>query len=168
MKIHALLGAVALATTTVYAHDFDFKGIDIGHPWAAPTMPGAKTGAAYIGLHNTTQRVDQLVSARTPRAKRVEIHATSRSGDVVRMREAETIELKPGAKIDMRPGCSSARQAPPMSKSWSKRRRPTGPASRRPGARPRNRRRRRKTTTATITERRTGRRAPPGRHCRRK
>jgi len=106
VNIRATLACAALAcaATPAFGHDFSFKGIEIGHPSATPTVAAAKTGAVYIALHNKTQRVEHLVSARTPRAKRVEIHATTMSGDVARMREADSIELKPGAQVRMRPG----------------------------------------------------------------
>jgi periplasmic copper chaperone A len=96
----ALLWSLPLAAS----HSFSLKGIEIGHPYALATVAGAPTGAVYLVLHNRAPRADRLVAATTPRAKRVELHAMSLAGDIMRMREVDDFELKPGEEIRMRPG----------------------------------------------------------------
>jgi copper(I)-binding protein len=102
--ITTLFAALALSLSFgAAAHDFNLKGIAIGHPYATPTVSGAPTGAVYISLTNGTKASDRLVGASTPRAKSVELHSMSMAGDIMRMREVEAIEVKPGQKIEMRP-----------------------------------------------------------------
>jgi copper(I)-binding protein len=101
-----LCALLVLADPAAGAHDHVLKGIAIDHPYAAPTVPGASTGAVYLGLRNGTKAADRLVSASTPRAKRVELHSMARVNDVMRMREVDAIELKPGARLDMKPGAA--------------------------------------------------------------
>jgi copper(I)-binding protein len=104
-RIRRLLPALALlAAAAAGAADVDFKGIRIGHPFATPTPAGAPTAAVYLSLENRTRSGDRLLSASTPRAKRVELHTMSMAGDVMRMREVDALEIKPGEKLDMRPG----------------------------------------------------------------
>jgi copper(I)-binding protein len=80
------------------------SSIAVTQPFAPATMPGAPTGAVYLTLHNKGKKPDQLVGATTPRAKRVELHAMSMTGNVMRMREVAAIELAPGGQLRMRPG----------------------------------------------------------------
>jgi copper(I)-binding protein len=103
-KFHAAFVVVLLSCTPASAHDFNLRGIVIGHPFATPTPPAAPTAAVYLLLENKTKAADKLVSATTPRAKSVELHSMTMAGDVMRMREVAAIEVKPGQKIDMRPG----------------------------------------------------------------
>ena len=78
--------------------------VSVSGAFAVPTVPGAPTGAVYLSLHNKAGTADRLVSARTPRAKRVEMHSMAMSGNVMRMREIEAIEIKPRTQLDMKPG----------------------------------------------------------------
>src|SRR4051812_48984501 len=103
-KFLAAFVVVLVSCTPASAHDFNLQGIVIGHPFATPTPPAAPTAAVYLLLENKTKAADKLVSASTTRAKSVELHSMSMAGDVMRMREVEAIEIKPGQKIDMRPG----------------------------------------------------------------
>jgi copper(I)-binding protein len=94
----------ALAALPSAAADYSHKGIAIGHPYAVPTVPGAATGAVYLTLRNGAKTGDRLLSATTPRAGRVELHRVSVADKVMRMREVDAIELKPGARVEMKPG----------------------------------------------------------------
>jgi periplasmic copper chaperone A len=78
--------------------------VSVSGAFAVPTVPGAPTGAVYLSLHNKAATTDRLVSAITPRAKRVEMHSMAMSGNVMRMREIEAIEIRPGTRVDMKPG----------------------------------------------------------------
>jgi periplasmic copper chaperone A len=93
-----------LAASFSHAHDFKAKDIRIVHPFATPTVPGAKNGAAYLTLENKGKDADKLMSASTPRAQRVELHTMSMDGGVMRMREVNDVEVKAAETIKMRPG----------------------------------------------------------------
>ncbi len=97
--------ALALAgfTSWVQAEDFKVKDIVIVQPFAPPSIPGMTSGGAYLNLENQGKSADRLVSASSPRAKRVEIHTMSMDGGIMRMREIGGIDLPPGAKVSMRP-----------------------------------------------------------------
>ncbi|MBL8378386.1 MAG: copper chaperone PCu(A)C [Burkholderiales bacterium] len=102
MKI--LVTLALFASLAAHAHDFSLKDLRIVHPVANATVPGATTGGAYLTLENKGRTADRLVAASTPRAKRVELHTMSMDGGVMRMREVDGIEIKPGETIKMRPG----------------------------------------------------------------
>ena len=88
------------------AHGGSAGAVNIGHPFATPSVPGASTGAAYIAnLENTGKQPDRLLRVSTPVAARTEMHTMAvDAGGVMRMREIGDIPLAPGAAIKMRPG----------------------------------------------------------------
>lgn len=104
---HFLLAAsLAFATLPVPAHEARAGGVEIVHPYAVPSVPGASNGAAYItALENGGKTADRLLRVSTPAAQRVELHTMSVDAQgVMRMREIDAIELAPGAKVTMQPG----------------------------------------------------------------
>ncbi|HEY2559034.1 MAG TPA: copper chaperone PCu(A)C [Caldimonas sp.] len=98
--------ALALLAGIGVAHDAKVGEIAIGHPFAAPSMAGTTTGAAYFAvLENTGSTADRLLGATTPVAARVELHTMAVDAQgVMRMRESDGIALAPHARIEMRPG----------------------------------------------------------------
>ena len=97
----AALGALGMAR----AHDFRAGDLSIDHPYATPSAPGARNGAAYLrGIRNKGAAPDRLLGASTPVAERVELHASTTDGDVVRMREIDVIELPAGQEVQLRHG----------------------------------------------------------------
>jgi copper(I)-binding protein len=101
--LRIFVGALAFSCALPVAAAQGSRDIEITQPFAPATMPGAPTGAVYLTLHNKTKTPDQLVGATTQRAKRVELHAMSMTGNVMRMREVAAIDLPPGAQLRMRP-----------------------------------------------------------------
>lgn len=97
---------VTLALTlpgTVLAHDFKAGDIVIDHPYATPSLPGARTGAVYFrGLRNTGRSADRLVGAHTTAAGSVEIHRMVMEGDVMRMGALDTLALPAGSELPFR------------------------------------------------------------------
>jgi copper(I)-binding protein len=98
-------GLVLLAGSPAGAHEKAAGDINIVHPYATPSVPGASNGAAYIAtLENTGKTADRLLRASTPVAARAEIHTMSMDDGVMRMREIGEIAIVPGTPIKMRPG----------------------------------------------------------------
>jgi len=102
-----LLGCLFLYTAMAASPSDKVKVIEIDHPFATPTVPGAPTGAVYLSIANRSKSADRLLGASTPRAKRVELHAMSMAGDVMRMREVESIDVNPGQPVAMQPGSAN-------------------------------------------------------------
>lgn len=107
-----VMGAVAAALSLAYlptsasAHDYAVGPLKIGHPWARATPPAAKVGGGYLKIENTGQTSDRLLGGTTDAAARLEIHESSFTDGIARMREktdgigigpGETVELKPSA-----------------------------------------------------------------------
>ena len=99
---------VALAALTfagpALAHGFKAGSIEIEHPWARATADGAGNGAAYLVLKNEGKTADRLLSAASPAAAKVELHAHINDNGVMRMREVNAIDLAPDATVKLAPG----------------------------------------------------------------
>jgi copper(I)-binding protein len=95
-----------VSINVAHAHGGHAGDVEITHPFATPSVPGARNGAAYIAtLENTGKQPDRLLRISTPIAARAEIHTmTQDAAGVMRMREVGEIALAPGAAIKMRPG----------------------------------------------------------------
>jgi copper(I)-binding protein len=106
--VRRLTAGLALAAgAAAFAHGSTAGDVSIGHPFATPSLAGARTGAAYIAtLENTGSHSDRLLRASTPVAQRVELHEMNVDANgVMRMRELDAIAVEPKAPpIRMRPG----------------------------------------------------------------
>jgi copper(I)-binding protein len=102
-KLVLLLGLSALCTAAL-AHEFKVGDIQIIHPNARPTVAQQTSGAAYFGLNNTGKTDDRLIKVESSVAKSVEMHNMEMSGDVMKMREVEGIDLKAGSQLEMKRG----------------------------------------------------------------
>ena len=89
---------------SLYAQSYKLKDLEVSHAFATPTVAGAPTGAVYLSIANRGKATDRLMGGSTPRAKRVEMHTMSMTGDVMRMREVDGIEAKAGETLAMSPG----------------------------------------------------------------
>jgi copper(I)-binding protein len=100
-----LIFAAALAVSAAaFAHSFSAGDLRIGHPFARSTVPGQSSGAAYLTIENSGKNTDRLVAVASPMAKSAEMHSMTMDGNVMKMREVEGIEIKPAAKVSMKPG----------------------------------------------------------------
>ena len=108
MKRHLIIALLGLlAAMPSWAHSYRVKDLEVDHPFATATVRGAPTGAVYFTLANRGRSADRLLGASTPRAKRVELHAMSMTGDIMRMREVDSIEANPGHPVKMEPGSAN-------------------------------------------------------------
>jgi hypothetical protein len=90
------------------AHDFRVGSIVIDHPYATPSIPGTQTGAVYFReLLNKGDKADRLLSAQTGVATSVGIHRMQLDGDVMRMREIQSLDLPARASVPTRHGQSN-------------------------------------------------------------
>lgn len=106
MRFGKMLVVVAglCASAAAAAHDYKAGELQIGHPYALSTPPGARTGAAYLSIDNMGKAPDRLMRASSPAAGSVELHSMSMEGNVMRMRQVPGISLAPGAGVKLAPG----------------------------------------------------------------
>jgi copper(I)-binding protein len=96
-KRTALAALLLAAATGAYAQ------VKIEQPWARPTVEGQMAGGAFLKIQNVGG-ADRLLSASSSAAAMVQLHTMSVEGNVMKMREVETIELPAGKTVELKPG----------------------------------------------------------------
>jgi copper(I)-binding protein len=100
-----LLSIGVVAPSGARAMDYSVGSLKITAPWSRATPAGSKTGAGYMVVRNEGAEADRLVSAETPAARRVEMHATSMKDGVMSMRQISGgIVIAPGQEVMLAPG----------------------------------------------------------------
>jgi copper(I)-binding protein len=95
--------ATLVATAGYAADDTDGKLV-VERAWARATAPGATVGATYLVIDNRAKRSDRLLAASSPRAAAVEVHATIKDLDQVRMRRVDPLHVGAGERLVLEPG----------------------------------------------------------------
>ena len=91
-----LLAALALLLTpAALAHSYKLGAIEIGHPWARPSVTGK--AAVFLAFANNGRDTDRLVGGSTPIAAQVIL----READGAAMDE---LDLMPHRPVPLRPG----------------------------------------------------------------
>jgi periplasmic copper chaperone A len=76
--------------------------VKVEQAWARPTVAGQQGGGGFLSI--TSPVADRLVGGSTTLAERFELHSMSMKGDVMEMRQVESIELPAGKTVDLKPG----------------------------------------------------------------
>ena len=98
------LAALLFVGLTVWAAEF--SRIEVANAWARPTGDDGNVGAAYMTIANKGKSDDLLKSARTSRAKSVELQQATMTVDGVKtMRRVEHgLPVEAGASLVLKPG----------------------------------------------------------------
>jgi len=101
----AVLLTFAAISTSAYAHEFKLESLEIKHPWSRATPPGAKVGGGYLEIVNRGTESDRFLGGSTPAADKLEIHESTASDGVARMRPVKDgLVVEPGATVKLAPG----------------------------------------------------------------
>jgi len=98
------LAAILFVGLTAWAAEI--ARIEVAGAWARPTVGQGRISAAYMTIANKGDAGDMLKSARTPKAKTVELHQTTMTADgVMQMRQVEDgLPIEAGASLVLEPG----------------------------------------------------------------
>ncbi len=96
--LRSLFVAAALCAAT----GASLAQVKVEAAWARPTVPGQQGGGGYLSI--TSAAADRLLGGSTPVAERFELHTMSMKGDVMEMRQVESIALPAGKKVELKPG----------------------------------------------------------------
>jgi len=77
------------ARPSLWGQEFKAGDLIVVRPVVRVTTGGAKVEAGYFTIKNAGSRPDRLVRIESPSAGSVQVHTTSREGDVVRMSERQ-------------------------------------------------------------------------------
>ncbi|EGQ7936882.1 copper chaperone PCu(A)C [Vibrio vulnificus] len=100
MKLKALALAALFVSPLVSAQ----MDLMAHHPYARAMAPGAVNSAVFVELMNRSDNVRTIVAAETPAAGKVELHDVIKEGDVMKMRQVESIEIPAKGKTVLKPG----------------------------------------------------------------
>ena len=78
--------------------------VSVEQPWSRATPPGAKIGVGFMQLKNAGAAAERVVGVNSPLAGRVEMHVTTREGDVMKMRQVESFEIPARGSFELKPG----------------------------------------------------------------
>jgi copper(I)-binding protein len=76
----------------------------IEKPWARATVPTARVAGAYLTVRNQSAVADRLVGAWSPVAARVEFHIHTTQGEVMKMRQAQALDIPANGTLELKPG----------------------------------------------------------------
>jgi copper(I)-binding protein len=96
-KAWLALAMLSLATSAGAAD------LEVRDAWARATPPGAGVAAVYLTIVGGDV-ADRLTGAGTDRAAMTQVHAVTEHAGMARMREADGVEVPPGATVVFAPG----------------------------------------------------------------
>ena len=99
----ALLAAGIIASPAG-AHNYEKGPLVIGHPWSPPIAAGRSVGVAYLSITNNGESADTLTGASSPLAASVQMHQTTLSEGMARMRPLADLTIAPGRTVKIEPG----------------------------------------------------------------
>ncbi|HWA01055.1 MAG TPA: copper chaperone PCu(A)C [Caulobacterales bacterium] len=100
MKFAVLILAAALAACAPPPP----QSIEITHAWARPSPGGVDIAAGYLTIVNHADTADELQSASSPRAGRIDLHVTEMSDGMMHMHDAHGLTVAPGDTLTLAPG----------------------------------------------------------------
>ncbi len=100
----AALMAVAFSFAPAAAQEAQVGDLVISEGWARESVGPARTGVAYLELHNQGRTAVSVTGAASNTARAVELHQTIKDGDVMRMRPVDALDIAPGETVVLQPG----------------------------------------------------------------
>lgn len=79
------------------------QNILVSHAWVRAMPPSVKNTAAYMTIENKTGGELVLQSARTTAARIVELHKMEQAGNVMTMKEVNTLRIPAGGSLVLEP-----------------------------------------------------------------
>jgi copper(I)-binding protein len=105
LKLQFVL-AIALTLCAVIAFTITVRAgsLQVGHAYAPVSIGAGKTGAVYFMIVNETETPDRLVSAKTPAARKAEVHNHLMQDGIMKMRKVDGLEIAAGGRVMFKPG----------------------------------------------------------------
>jgi copper(I)-binding protein len=104
----SVCAATPISTPSAVAQEapiYRAGSLAIEAPWSRATPGGAKIGSGYMRIVNRGSEPDRLIGGTVNVAARVEVHESSMSDGIARMRPVEGgVLIKPGETVELKPG----------------------------------------------------------------
>ena len=89
---------------SLFISPFTLAGeISVDDAWIREAPPVSKVQAAYMELHNKSDKDVSLISASSPHFSRIEFHRTEMSGGVMRMQQQEKLNITANSELKLQP-----------------------------------------------------------------
>ncbi len=102
--VTASLLTLLLLPSSGLSQDYRIGSLAVDQAWARESPPTVTNGAAFMTITNRGTSTDRLMSADAEVSERVELHTHLMDQGVMRMRQVDSIELKPGEVTELKPG----------------------------------------------------------------
>ena len=102
--VRVLCFALASLPYAALAHEYQLKSLNIDHPFARATPPGAKSGGAFFVVANSGATPDKLIGVASPAARSAEMHQMAVDAGVMKMRAVPALDVPSGGKLELKPG----------------------------------------------------------------
>lgn len=79
------------------------EGVEVRDAWMRPAQQGGN-GAIYFVIQNHSSQTQEMRGAAADVAEAVEMHESQMSGDVMQMRQVESVSLGPDTEVTFEPG----------------------------------------------------------------
>ena len=96
-----LIAAAALLAAALNAHAQGVPKVEAA--WARPTVQGQAGGGGFLKITGGSVP-DRLVAASASVSKAVELHSMTMDGNVMQMRQIESIDVPAGKTVELKPG----------------------------------------------------------------
>ena len=100
---HFIRTAAAAAMLVAVASSAQAQAnVSVKDAWVRATVPQQKATGAFMQLQ--AARDSKFVSASSPLTPTVEVHEMAMQGDVMRMRQVQSVDLPAGKTVELKPG----------------------------------------------------------------
>ncbi len=99
----ALFAAALLAVSPVSAALAQTATMAVDKPWTRVAQQGG-VGGVFLTLRNAGTQPDKLVAVSSPVSRTTELHTTIKDGEVMRMRQVQSIDVPAGGTAELKPG----------------------------------------------------------------
>jgi periplasmic copper chaperone A len=104
--ITLLFSSALFLSSFANAHDYKAGDLQIDHPWSKAVPPNSSVAAAFFNVTNHGNENDVLISAESPIAGKVELHAHIHEDGMMKMREVKNIEIPANDGTALKPGAN--------------------------------------------------------------
>lgn len=92
----------ALLSLSTFAASQVWAGVTVQDAWVRSTVPQQTVTGAFMQIKS--DQPTRLVEVRSPAAKTAQIHEMTMTGDVMRMRAVQGLDVPAGQTVELKPG----------------------------------------------------------------
>jgi len=98
LVIRTIVAAALMVAASAHAQ----TNVSVKDAWVRATVPTQKATGAFMQLQ--AAKDSKFVSASSPLTPNVEVHEMAMQGDVMRMRQVQSLDLPAGKTVELKPG----------------------------------------------------------------